>query len=143
MYKERHYKQVFLYNFGNFYFRLFHRAKVLWEIYCNLHKFPHKQVRQVFICSACRPCNTRGACTDVGICKFFTPSAICKAVSGDTAPSVLRVSSLTPSTLCLISFAYEQTPQSKTSLAPLTAVILPESKPPVQLSAVASLRLFL
>lgn len=48
LYKERHYKQVFLYNFGNFYFRLFHQAKVLWEIYCNLHKFPHKQVRQVF-----------------------------------------------------------------------------------------------
>ena len=74
--------------------------------------------------------------------RFFTPSAICKAVSADTAPSVLSVSSLTPSTLCLILFAYEQTPQSNTSLAPLTAVILPESKPPVQLSAVASLRFF-
>src|SRR5690242_11695496 len=67
------------------------------------------------------------------------PSAIAIAHSRLTAPYFLSISRDTPSISCFASLVYVTNPRSTTSDEPAIAVSAAQTRPPVQLSAAATM----
>ena len=86
--------------------------------------------------AAARPRDARTGDRHVRSEPPLTPAAMAAAVSGDTAPCSCRMSSGTPSSAILTSFAYATIPPRKTSLEPGTDVSRAATSPPVHDSAV-------